>query len=174
MHRVRRRTVSKRLGRVVQEVRSAGDAWLAVRMLAWACCLPILKHVVPLPLLVARVRRTARTSSRNPAGEERIATFARWCCRLTRPSGGGRCLERGLILYRFLGAANARPALVVGFARPSNDALRGHAWVVVDGHPVGEPPESLADFHTAFPVDSEGRLVPQNAVAQGAAMRKSA
>jgi len=145
-----------RLRQVTRQVRSFDDLWLAVRMFGWACSLRVLKHVVPLPKLVRWVRQDARSSGRVEANERRIATFARWSCRLTQWSSGGNCLERGLLMYRFLGRVNARPSLALGFAREPVGALRGHAWVIVDDQPLGETPASLSSFQIACTFDPQG------------------
>ena len=63
--------------------------------------------------------------------------------RLSRTSGGN-CLERSLVLYRYLARANADPHLVVGMARP--DEYLGHVWVTVDGQPLLETPETLGGY----------------------------
>ncbi len=58
--------------------------------------------------------------------------------------------------YRFLGAADFEPSFVAGFRRSEDGDLRGHAWVVVDGSPVGESTASLADFERAIAFGPEG------------------
>ena len=107
------------------------------RAAAWMLTLRLAKFAVPLPRL-ARVMETApRTTRRDPARERRIAML------VDRVAGGlrfpdqGNCLERSLVLFRLLGRAGARPRLVVGMRRTSGQ-LAGHAWVSVDGDPVGE------------------------------------
>ena len=143
-------------------------------MTLWACGLPALKRIVPLPVLVRFVasrRRSDRSCSNHaiplthlvhPTHQRRedvlahLATLARWSCRLTRWSTGGNCLERGLVLYRFLSAAGFEPSLVAGFRKTEDGRLRGHAWVVVDGNPVGESAASLEDFERALAFGPDG------------------
>lgn len=151
--------VSRRVRNVSARIETWNDAWLAIRILGWACCLPILKRVVPLRTLVRLLRHSPTSAIRMNDREEQIATFARWSCRATAWSSGGNCLERGLIMYRFLGRANAQPSLAIGFARGPAGKLLGHAWVIVDGRPVGETLESLSEFHTALTFSSDGRTV---------------
>jgi Transglutaminase-like superfamily len=158
---------------LLQKVRSRlstpDDVWLATRMVLWACCLPALKHMIPLPTLVHLVagRRanqmaasaaTCKHSQSNRDHErlEQIATLARWSCRLTRRSTGGNCLERGLVAYRYLRAARFEPSLVAGFKRGEDGDLRGHTWVVVNGRPVGEPAGSLAGFERTLTFGPDG------------------
>jgi len=81
-----------------------------------------------------------RGGARDPVQERRTI---RAVARLSR-AHGGNCLERSLVLYRYLARANADPRLVVGMARP--DEYLGHVWVTVDGQPLLETPESLAPY----------------------------
>lgn len=152
------------LHRVRQQITTPRDARLLVRMLAWACGLRALKHAMPLPALVRLVRLNARaqtsryTEDDRRRDRERIVTLAGWSCRLTRWSSGGNCLERGLVQYRFLAAAGFEPSLYVGFGRGGRGELRGHAWVVLDGRPVGESEASLADFELAVAFGPDGTV----------------
>jgi hypothetical protein len=65
-----------------------------------------------------------------------IATIDRVAAHV-RLDGQDNCLERSLVAYRFLGRAGASPQLVIGVARDER-GVRGHAWVTVDGRPIGE------------------------------------
>ena len=47
------------------------------------------------------------------------------------------CLERSLLVYRFLGEVGARPNLVMGISS-SNTGLAGHTWIEVDGQPIND------------------------------------
>ena len=147
------------LARVGDRITSPSDVLLAARMMGWACVLPALKHLVPLQTLVLLVRRPGRASPRDAGREDQIVTLARWACRLTRWSSGGNCLERGLLAYRFLGAVNADPLLVVGIGRGDRGEVRGHAWVLVDGKPAGESLESLREFTSVVAFRSDGSPV---------------
>ena len=95
----------------------------------------LLKRVVPLP-------RLARWAWRRPAGPrdpEADALQIRCAVRLRRLARGerGDCVQGSLALYRALSRAGAAPVLVVGF-RTAPGALRGHAWVILDGQVVAE------------------------------------
>ena len=98
------------LQRVLSRFRSPSDVLLAARVLGWAMVLPAAKHLMPIRQLARLMRRGPTASSgRNAALEERIVTFARWGARLIRWKSGGNCLERGLIAYRYLCQAGAKP-----------------------------------------------------------------
>ena len=84
--------------------------------------------------------------------------FARWAARVRRWNSGGNCLERGLIAYRYLGAAGASPTLVVGMGHNDGDVI-GHAWVLVDGRPAGETETSLANYTPVLTFAADGSLV---------------
>ena len=69
-----------------------------------------------------------------------MAKVVRRLCR----SSGGNCLERSLILYRYLARANADPRLVVGMSKAHE--FLGHVWVTVDGRPLLDTPETLRAY----------------------------
>ena len=113
-------------------------------MIAWALVLPGLKFLLPLPRLVRLVYKRGRSGARKARREQQIATFTRWIHRPLVPVDGG-CLQRSLLAYRFLSEADAEPQLFVGMRR-EGDTILGHAWVVVDGQPVGESWAALRGF----------------------------
>jgi hypothetical protein len=144
--------------RVAARVHSPGDVAMVARMLGWALVLPIIKHLVPIGTLVPLMRRSGSEPGgvRDASREDQIVTLARWTCRLTRWSSGGNCLERGLITYRFLGAAHAQPSLAVGIGRGEDGEIRGHAWVIVDGKPAGESLASVGEFGSVLTFGPDG------------------
>lgn len=150
----RRDHMLRRLG---EEVRTVSDAVLATRALAWALVLPALKHMVSVKSLAAVMHQPQRRATRDADRERRIMTFAHWSARLTRWNSGGNCLERSLIAYRYLCAAGAHPTLVIGVGRGAIGVI-GHAWVLVDGQLVGEPPSAIASYTRAFAFGPDGQL----------------
>lgn len=145
------------LSRVGQEVHTLSDVGLAARVFGWALVLPVLKHAIPVKSLASVMHQGTRTISRDAARERQIVTFARWAARITRWRSGGNCLERGLIAYRYLCGAGARPTLVVGIGR-IHTGVAGHAWVLVDGQLVGEPRSSVESYTPVFAFGPDGRL----------------
>ena len=111
------------------------DARLFVRALGWRLALPALRRIVPLRSLVHLMQRTSPRPS--PARLDAVRFFA---------AHGGRivmsphCLERSLVLYRFLGEAGARPTLVLG-ANGAPSGLAGHAWIEINGEPFADAPD---------------------------------
>jgi hypothetical protein len=92
---------------------------------------------VPLPSLVAEMSRHQPRLGRHSAdrlGRATVRATARW----SRWFGGfDTCLVRSLVLGTLL-ADRTGVALNIGF-KPGEDQLSvdGHAWVTVDGSPVG-------------------------------------
>ena len=136
-------------------IHSPADLWLAARMAAWAAVLPALKHTVPLPRLVKLVRATPRRSSRKPDVEQRIVALAWWLHAPLALLDRG-CMQRSLLVYRFLGAAGAQPHLALG-VRKEGAAVRAHAWVSVDGAPAGDSRNEIAPFATMLMFGPDGR-----------------
>lgn len=120
------------------------DAWLALRMLAWSLVLPLLKYVVPLPLL-ARLMWSRRGGEPQPWREERVAALAARIARRRPLPNRDNCLERSLLIYRFLSRLNAEPRLIAGVRRGDAGVI-GHVWVTVGGEPVGESLAALEQY----------------------------
>lgn len=150
------------LRRVVEEIASLSDLLLAVRIVALALSIRVLKHVVPLSTLVRLLAPRPHRGPRRGRREKTIAVFARAAARLVRPRIEGSCLERSLILYRHLALAGAQPRLLVGFRR-DQAAVLGHVWVVVDGEPVADSPAVCAGYDVALRFDSFGHSIPNAA-----------
>ena len=119
---------------------SPPDAWLAARAFGWLCVLPVLKRTLALERLVRLMWLSPRGTARDRGHEQQTIRIV---SRLSRTSGGN-CLERSLVLCRYLARANADPHLVVGMARP--DEYLGHVWVTVDGRPLLETAETLGGY----------------------------
>ena len=115
------------------------DGRLLVRAIAWRLVLPVLKHAVPLRTLARWMSATPPLVSERSAMARRARVDA---IRELLAQGGrlvisGNCLERSLLLYRFLGEAGAAPRLVMGVNREGT-TLGGHAWVELDGEPLAD------------------------------------
>ena len=147
---------------------SPADVWLLFRIVAWSVCLAVLKYLMPLPVLVRLMWVRRRGGDRLPEREQRIIQLAFWLYRSRDPKGRGRCLERSLLLVRFLSLCDASPQLVVGVSKRGG-GLRGHAWVNVDGQPVGESPAAVSDFVPVLLASNGGPVEPSTAAAYRAA-----
>ena len=130
-----------------------------MKMLSWRLVLPVLKWALPLPRLVRMMWWSGQRHAPSDEQNERIATLAR---ALSGPADIrvlDNCLERSLLLYRYLSEAGANPELVVGFA-PGSGAVRGHAWVTLDGQAVYGQEEGLDEFEAAVRFGYGGAITP--------------
>jgi len=121
------------------------DRLRAVELLAragfWFAILPLLKRVVPLQRLV-RWMFSPKNRNRDPQLERAVVKAVERTYRLRK---GGICLDRSLTLYRLLTRAGASPELNIGFTR-RNSEIVGHAWVMLDGTPIFDSPDSVWEF----------------------------
>ena len=141
---------SGRARKLLSLLGSPAEMWLVLRMTAWALVLPVLKHVVRLPRLAKLMWRDGKGSP-SDAGVERVVRIASLAARFGSLPRRDNCLEHSLILYRYLSRLDADPHLVAAMQRREGD-MRGHAWVTVDGVPVG-----AEDVSTFTPVLELGR-----------------
>jgi hypothetical protein len=105
------------------------DAYL----IALRATLPLALRWVSLPTLFRAIapRRTITDGERARRAIARSEAVARWVhLRDT-------CLYRAMARYVALRAAGLAPQFVMAVRRDHSD--RGHAWVELDGVPVGEP-----------------------------------
>ena len=150
--------VRRHIGTFRACVRSPGDLWLVARMSAWAVWLPLLKYLLPLPRLVRLAAAAPRRAARQREQEHKVVTLSRWIyAPVMRPDRG--CLQRSLLAYRFLGEANASPRLLVGVRKDEGKVL-AHAWVSVDGEPLGESPDWVGGFTAMLAFGADGRPQP--------------
>ena len=77
-----------------------------------------------------------------------------WMARLQSPRP--LCLPRALTLLRLLEEEGAHACLRIGVNRATGPPPRFHAWVEVDGAPVGDRPEGLAAFQPLRPAAPGG------------------
>ena len=122
------------------------DAFLIGRMTLWVLGLRLLKHAASLPQL-AKLADSGRKISAVGSSDsiERVVRLARLSTQLAGLRSGGGCYERALVTHRYLRLRNINSELVVGMAR-LDGSVRGHAWVVVNGTPIGESASSLNEF----------------------------
>jgi Transglutaminase-like superfamily len=132
------------------------DTWLVLRMAAWRLVLPVLKRRMALSRLVRLMWEGEESPEPRPERQLRIAELTTVVFRSDHRDRPGNCLDRSLVLYRYLSASGADPELLIGMRREEGP-LKGHAWVTVKGAPVEESPEPLGDFAqvVAFRGDGE-------------------
>ena len=126
---------------------------LMVRMTAWMSVLPLLKRALPIQRLV---RLMSQTPSRRHDLREDVIVRAAWrVSRLQQPRFPDNCLERSLLVYRYLGRSGATPCLHMG-VRSDRGVVTGHAWVTVDERAVVDTPAHLDRFRSVVAFDASG------------------
>lgn len=144
-----------RLGRLAAFMVVPSNFWLMARAVGWACVLPALKRTVPLPVLARLLWRRSHGVHRHPTHAGRIEKVARWIYGPSALSAPRNCLERSLLLYRLLSKHHDDAQIVTGVRRGEGQ-WQGHAWVLVDGRPFGEPAANVEDFTPLFIVGPNG------------------
>lgn len=125
--------------------------WKA-RVFPLVLLVPPLVHVVPVHRMAKKLaaRDPAYASPPIDALAHRVDTWLRrlpWLWRST-------CLKRALILFALLRRSGEPVQLHIGVKREPDKSFAAHAWLVRDGQPYLEPPEStFATFQviTIFP-----------------------
>ena len=138
-------------------IEGPADLWVALKMLGWRLVLPALKWAFPLPRLLRLMWWSGEPDAPSAGRNERIARLARGLSGPANFRALDNCLERSLLVYRFLSKAGARPDLVVGFSR-SSGAARGHAWVNLDGQALYPEEEPLDEFESVISFGRGGAI----------------
>jgi hypothetical protein len=126
-----------------------------IRLLGWRVALAVLKRTVPIATLV---RLMATPGGRSTQDTRRIVELVDWLYAPRRDRDLGNCLDRSLVLYRFLSRNEPGTRLVLGMRRGSS-ALEGHAWVIAGDRAFGEIPASGGEFMTLATFAADGRRV---------------
>jgi hypothetical protein len=153
--------IRRRLRVLAACVEGPADVRLAVSMLGWRLVLPGLKWAFPLPRLVRLMWWSGEPGPASAERNERIATLARALSGPADIRALDNCLERSLLIYRFLSKAGAEPELLVGFSR-SMGAVRGHAWVILDDQAFSGQDEPLDEFETVIRFGRGGAINPSS------------
>jgi Transglutaminase-like superfamily len=146
---------ARRLQSIRWHLRTRADVWLATRMLAWRLVLPALKRIVSIDTL-ARAMRRGRGP--RPAEEDSVVRLASWIYGSRPLTGGQNCLERSLVLYRYLSQTNPDTRLVVGF-RNGERLVEGHAWVAVGERSMGADTDEQGPYAPLISFGPEGRIL---------------
>jgi hypothetical protein len=126
-----------------------------VRLLAWRMALPVLKRTVPIATLVPVM---AHPAGRSTQDTRRIVELVDWIYAPRRNEDPGNCLDRSLVLYRFLSPNEPGTRLVLGMRRGSSE-IEGHAWVMAGDRAFGRTPASGGGFETLATFAADGRRV---------------
>lgn len=136
LHRFRRLTGLER--RIVLEAAAALPAtWIAMRVAGLNVCKAALTR--PLPAASSTGANVAGTlATAQKVAQLEAATARRLFFRST-------CLEQSLVLCWMLRRRGMNPVLRVG-ARKQAEHLEAHAWVEIDGIPLGDDAGQHAQF----------------------------
>ena len=146
--------LKRRVQRLLQLVVHPADLFLLLRIFLWSLVLPALKRVVPVRRLAPFLwSKSAR--ERTHIQEMKIAAVVRWIYIFIFP-GDTSCLQRSLLLYRYLSKNNSDPVLVTGMRRTEDQNWKGHAWILVDGKPFGESAATIQDFQPLITFGTQG------------------
>jgi hypothetical protein len=126
-----------------------GDLRLAPR-LAWALSVALRQRGrASLPELVRRLESGGPAGARRPRPEDadRITYLTNSVLRALYRRDF--CYPRALALFHFLSRWGLPVQFVLGVQRVG-EALRGHAWVEVDGRPFGEADDPRRSYHVTY------------------------
>lgn len=127
------------------ERRFLRKAWLLLLAVSMAL------RCLPLPRVQALLRRVPLSHRSRQNGSaiaaDRLASLVRVAARCQPWKVS--CLERSLVLQATLSGDGPRPELRIGVRRDGR-ALQAHAWVEIEGRPVGEALD-LTDHFQPFP-----------------------
>ena len=135
------------------------DSRLLLRAFMWRLALPFLKHLVPLPTLVRVLcaKPLANTLDARQRRLSRLESVRQLLAEGGRLAVSSNCLERSLMLYRFLTEAGAGPQLVMGVSK-GNTGVAGHAWIEIDGQALADA--TTDSFAPILIFGAEGRRRP--------------
>ena len=150
-------------------IEGPADIWLVVRMLGWRLVLPGLKWALPLPRLVRLMWWSGRPHPATPERQKRVATLAYWLSGPARVRALDNCLERSLLVYRYLSRTGAEPELVVGFSR-RGDSVHGHVWVTLEDRGVFGDDGSEGEYESVMCFGCEGAITASNGAPASANM----
>jgi hypothetical protein len=129
-------TLPSRL-RAVSELRNPREAFLFVRVAAFAAAVPLLMRL-PLPRVGAIVTRVPRGRSPSTAEIERLDRLIALAPRVARPLVRPGCLTRGVTLFWFLRRAGLDVELRFGLDPAQEEQTEGHCWLSVNDEPYLE------------------------------------
>jgi hypothetical protein len=136
LSRLRSRGLPGRL-RAVCELRTAGEAFLFVRVVAFAAVVPMLMRL-PLPHVAAIVTRVPRGRAPSAAEIDQLDRMIALAPRVARPLVRSGCLTRGLTLFWFLRRAGLDVELRFGLDAAQDAPTEGHCWLSVGDEPFLE------------------------------------
>lgn len=145
-------SLPRRVRTLRAKVRTRSDALLVGRLLAWRIALAVLKRVVPIQRLA---RLMVSTPGPRIDDTRRIVDLVDWIYASRSGRDLDNCLDRSLVLYRFLSPHEPGTQLVIGMRRGTGE-LEGHAWITAGGRSIGAIADNGADFVPLAAFDARG------------------
>lgn len=119
--------------------------WLAVRAHAAVAAARLLAAMPPAVIAQALTMLVRGAGRAEP---DRVLTWRGAVNSVSRRCAGQGCLQRSIAIMLLARSYGVAPAWKTGFMP---DPFTAHAWVEVDGSPVGEP-AAVASFRTVLAV----------------------
>ena len=149
------RSLRRGLRALGTHIQSPSDALLVGRLLAWRLALPVLKRTVPIATLVRLMASPAGRSTRDTG---RIVELVELIFTPRPNEDPGNCLDRSLVLYRFLSRNEPGTRLVLGM-RSGSAELEGHAWVIAGDRAFGQTPAGGGGFEPVATFAADGSRI---------------
>jgi len=130
------------------------DLPLIISALLWLIYYELLIHLKPLPVILTKIRNINADAPPALSKEQteiildklwRACGF--WMSRVLK--NPRPCLRRSLVLYRWCRKHGVESKVVVGVDK-DGAALKGHAWLWVQGRIYREDPDALAKDYTVM------------------------
>lgn len=123
-----------------------------IRAAAAAILAPIVLRMLPLPRVLTLLDRASSAGHDHYRAHALAHRVRRWL-RYGRGPWKETCLNRSVILYSMLRQHGYHPRLHIGVS--GTDArFTAHAWVSLDGEPLGDMPTHLAAFRELWSHES--------------------
>jgi len=127
------------MSRIISLVRDPilflAKALLALDLVLWLCCLPVILRAHTIPTLLKRLARSEKHIRRTPLGLRDVVGIVTRVCNL-RPFRSRFfpkvCLRQSLMIYRTLNKMGYPVEIHFGALKDGED-LYGHSWVTITG-----------------------------------------
>lgn len=123
-----------------------------LRAVAAAVFTPLVLRVFPLPRALTLVDRASAVGGEHYRAHALAHRVRRWL-RYGRGPWKETCLNRSVILYTMLRQHGYHPRLHIGVSG-TDQRFTAHAWVSLDGQPLGDTPMHLAAFRELWSHES--------------------
>jgi len=113
---------------------------MALDVLLWLFCLPVLLRICPISVLFGRLARSKNRSLRTSMNQDDIIGIVTRVCNLRLFDSSPfpkRCLRQSLALYRVL-SRMGHPVQIHFGVNKDESGFRGHSWMTMAGEPFAD------------------------------------